>query len=297
MGFRLHPDFRYRMPVVFGPAVGPRQKSGGGMWTAEETGTMHSEWMAVTYRTDAEKLEKLLPPGMSLRGEPLLSVSCAWFKNLYWLAGRGYGILAIDFPVTYKGKNEMLEGSFCPVLWEGEPDAILTGRDEMGFPKLFCDMPEISWDRDKGVASCEASWFGFKFFDIQLTKLMEDEAPPSLPGSGGGAAMYYKYVPKTHPGKGGGADVAYVTTPAPRPGEGKPDAISFDGFDFKRWKAEGQVNWHRATFEQLPTTFHIVNTLADLPCHEVVKAEMVTFSGPGIGISVNSIRMVEPAAE
>lgn len=297
MGFTPNPDHRYRMPVVFGPAVGPRQRPGGGMWSLEETGTMNAEWMAITYRTDPEKLAALLPPGMSLRGEPLLSVSCAWFKNLYWLAGRGYGILSLDFPVTYQGKTETLDGSFCPVIWEGQPEAILTGRDEMGFPKLFCDMPEIAWDREKGTASCETSWFGFKFFDITLTDMVEDDAPPSLPGSGGGAAMYYKYVPRTNPRKGGGADVAYVTTPAPRPGEGRPDAISFEGYDFKRWRANGSFNWHRATFEQLPTTFHIVNTIADLPCLEIVRTEMVAFSGPGIGVSVNSIRPVEPATE
>lgn len=184
MGFKFNQEFRYRMPTVFGPAVGPRQKPGGGMWALEETGTMNAEWMAITYRTSADKLEALLPPGMSLRGEPLISVSCAWFKNLYWLAGRGYGILSIDFPVTYQGKTERLEGSFCPVIWEGAPDAILTGRDEMGFPKLFCDMPEITWDKEKTTASCEASWFGFKFFDIALGEMEEDDAPPSLPGSG-----------------------------------------------------------------------------------------------------------------
>ncbi|MCA0850528.1 acetoacetate decarboxylase family protein [Salipiger thiooxidans] len=289
------PTHRYRMPTVFGPAVGPRQKPGGGMWMPEETGTMNAEWMAITYRTDAERLERLLPPGMALRGEPVLTVSCAWFKNLYWLAGRGYGILSVDFPVTYKGKSETLDGSFCPVIWEGAPDAILTGRDEMGFPKLFCDMPEIDWDRQAGAASCSASWFGFKFFDIALTDMVEQEGAPTLPGSGGGAAMYYKYVPRTNPGCGGGADAAYVTTPAPMPGAGTPDAIKFDGYDFARWKAKGSFNWHRATFEQLPTTFHIVNTLADLPCEEITNVEMVAFSGPGIGIAVNSIRPVEPA--
>ncbi|WP_234631841.1 acetoacetate decarboxylase family protein [Agrobacterium vitis] len=294
MGFKFNQEFRYRMPTVFGPAVGPRQKPGGGMWALEETGTMNAEWMAITYRTSADKLEALLPPGMSLRGEPLISVSCAWFKNLYWLAGRGYGILSIDFPVTYQGKTERLEGSFCPVIWEGAPDAILTGRDEMGFPKLFCDMPEITWDKEKATASCEASWFGFKFFDIALGEMEEDDAPPSLPGSGGGAAMYYKYVPRTNPFQGGGADVAYITTPAPPPGAGKPDAINFDGYEFKRWRAKGSFNWHKATFEQLPTTFHIVNAVADMPCFEIVKTEMVVFSGPGIGVSVNSIRPVEP---
>lgn len=296
MSFEFSPNCRYRMPVVFGPAPGPRQRPGGGMWTPEETGRMRSQWMAVTYRTDAAKLEALLPPGFSLRGEPLLTVSCAWFKDLYWLAGRGYGILSIDFPVSYRGKHETLDGSFCPVIWEGAPDAIITGREELGFPKLFADIPEIDWDEDKGTASCSASWFGHTFFDIALEDMHEVGGPPSLPGAGGGAAMYYKYMPRTSVGGRDGADVAYVTTAAPPPGAGaKPDNISFEDFEFRRWSANGRVRWHHATFEQLPLTFHIVNALADLDILEVVKTEMVAFSGPGIGVSVASMRAVEPA--
>ena len=72
MSITLNPAFRYRMPIVFGPAPGPRQKPGGGMWTLEETGRMNAEWMAVTYRTDPEKLDALLPPGMALRESPWL---------------------------------------------------------------------------------------------------------------------------------------------------------------------------------------------------------------------------------
>src|ERR1019366_9251553 len=122
------PPVRYRMPVAFGPAVGPRQHPDGRMWTAEETGTMNADWMKVGFRTDASKLETLLPPGFALRGEPIVSVSCATFRNLYWLAGRGYGILSVDFPVRYAGRTETIDGNFCPVIWEGRPEAVVTGQ-------------------------------------------------------------------------------------------------------------------------------------------------------------------------
>jgi hypothetical protein len=296
MPIRFNPEFRYRMPVVFGPAPGPRQRPGGGMWQPEETGRMNAEWLAVTYRTDPAKLEAILPPGMSLRGEPLVTVSCAWFKRLYWLAGRGYGIVVVDFPVRYRGKVETLDGTFCPVLWEGAADAIMTGRDELGFPKMFADIPEIAWDKENGTASCSASWMGFRFFDISLSGLTESGGEPSLPGANDGPAMYFKYVPRTSIGGREGADVAYVTTAAPPPGtSGKASNVKFDGFDFKRWRAEGSIAWHRATFEQLPTSAHVVNGMAGLDILEFVKAEMVTFSGPGIGISTDTMRAVEPA--
>jgi len=290
----LNPGSRYRMPVVFGSAVGPRQHPDGRMWTREETGTMRSDWMRVACRTSAAKLERLLPPGFELRGEPILSVSCAWFRDLYWLAGRSYGILSLDFPVTYRGKEEVLEGSFCPVIWEGRPDAIMTGREELGFPKMFAEFPDIDWDREKGTASCSASWLDFTFFDIALTDLVEEENPAKiLPGSSGGPQLYYKYMPRTSPDGVEGADVEYVTTGAP---EGSTQAnIVMDEFDYRRWTGKGMVNWHRATFEQLPLQFKIVNAIADLDIEEIVEAELVSFAGPGIAIATNSMRVVEPA--
>ncbi len=293
MTFKLDPQFRYRMPVVFGPAPGPRQKPGGGRWTPEEAGRMNSEWMAITYSTDRAELEALLPPGFTLRGEPRICVSCAWFKNLYWLAGRGYGILSLDIPVTYRGRDEVLDGAFCPVIWEGSPDAVVTGRDELGFSKLYADIAPIDWGDGNTSVSCSAAWLGHRFFDIELSGLTEVEAAPSLPGVGGGAAMYYKYVPRTSPDGRDGADVGYVTTAAPK--GAKPDNIDFTGFEFRRWTGTGSLKWHRATFEQLPLQAHIVNALADIELVEILGVEMVAFSGPGIAVAMNGMRVVEPA--
>ena len=285
---------RYRMPTVFGPAIGPRQHPDGRMWKPEETGTMNADWMRVAYRTDPAKLEKLLPPGFSLRGDPVLSVSCAWFRNLYWLAGRGYGILSLDFPVTYRGKDEVIEGSFCPIIWEGRPDAILTGREELGFPKMFSEFPEITRDEAAGTASCSTGWMGHTFFEIELSALQEQANPVKvLPGSNGGPQLYYKYMPRTSPNGCEGADVAYVTCGAPK---GSAAAnIQMEDFEYRRWTGNGRVQWHKATFEQVPLQHKIINTVADLDILEVVEVEMVRFAGPGIAVSVNGMRAVEPA--
>jgi hypothetical protein len=265
------------------------------MWTREETGIMSCQWMTVSYLTNRARLEALLPPGFALRGDPVLSVSLSYFNNLYWLAGRGYGIVIVDFPVTYAGKTETIQGSFCPVMWEGIPDAILTGREELGFPKLFADIPPILWDPRQGTASGTASWLGHRFFDIELSGLQPVQGPKALPGSGG-PAMYYKYMPRTGSDGKAGKDLAYVTTSAPLPGShNNASPIKLDDFAFKKWTGKGRVSWPRATFAQLPTTFHIINALADIEIVDDVGAEIVEFTGPGIGISANSIRAVEPA--
>jgi hypothetical protein len=108
--------------------------------------------------------------------------------------------------------------------------------------------------------------------------------------------MYYKYMPRTSPGGNEGSDLAYVTTSAAPAGSGGSVVnINFDEFEFRRWTGKGALNWNRATFEQLPLSFHIVNGMADLDVIEYVDAEMVHFTGPGVGVAMNSHRAVEPA--
>ena len=55
------------------------------------------------------------------------------------------------------------------------------------------------------------------------------------------------------------------------------------------------MSWHRATFQQLPTTFHVVNGLADIEIVEYVGSEIIEFSAPGIAVCANTMRAVEPA--
>lgn len=295
MTVEFKPGVRYRMPAVFGPAPGPRQKADGTPWKPEETGTMHAQWMTVSYLTHRAQLERILPPGFELRGEPHVHVSLAYFDNLYWLAGRGYGIAMVEVPAVYAGKDETIDGAFCPVLWEGVPDAILTGREELGFAKLFADIPMLRVDHDAGVAGGEASWFDFRFFEIELEGLTETGGEKKLPGPGG-AALFYKYMPRTGSFGSGGCDIAYTTTSQPvQQAAGDASPVKFSDANFKRWKGKtGAVKWHRATFEQLPTTFHVVNGLADLEILDYVGVEMVEFSAPGTAVSANVIRPVEP---
>jgi hypothetical protein len=296
MTAEFKPGVRYRMPAVFGPSPGPRQKVDGTPWKVEETGNMNCQWMTVSYLTRRAQAEKILPPGMALRGEPVVSVSLSFFKNLYWLAGRGYGIVYVDLPVTYTGKSETIAGAFCPVMWEGLADACLTGREELGFPKLFADIPDLKVDLKAGTSAGDASWLGFRFFEIALQGLKEIADDKRLPGADG-PALHYKYSPRTSIGGREGSDAAYVTTSQPLPGvAGTASPIKFEESNFKKWKGTGgTVRWNRATFEQLPTTCHAVNGLADLDIVEYVGSEFVQFSAPGAAVSANTFRAVIPA--
>jgi Acetoacetate decarboxylase (ADC) len=297
VSFFFQPNVRYRMPVMFGPAPGPRQKHDGTPWKAEESGTANVQWATITYRTPRDKLQALLPPGFALNGEPLLYVTLGFFRDLYWLAGRGYGMVNVEVPVTYTGKHETVQGGLCLSIWEGRPDAIITGREELGFPKLFADIPDVRLNPDSGAVSGEASWLGFKFFEMEMHGF--EQVPVDsmrLLGAPGGP-IHYKYMPRTGPFGSAGADVTYVTASHPLHGAStNTSPIKFEDTTFKKWKAKGgSVKWHRATFEQLPTTCHVVNGVADLDILEVVSAEMIEFSGPGTMVATNSHRVIESA--
>lgn len=280
---------RYRMPVVFGPAAGPRQKADGTRWVAEETGTMWQEWAGVRFLGRRDQLKRILPPGFELRGEPEVLVQLGFFHDLYWLAGRGYGIVNIMIPTTYHGRDENVDGDFMPVIWEGLADAIITGRDELGFPKLVADIPDLQVDLEHGTLSGSASWLDFTFFTMSLSGLTEEAVRDS-----GSAApiLTFKYVPRTSVGGQGGADIAHVTTGAPQPGShgALPPAPS----SVRSWVGDGTFSWNRATFAQLPTTFSIVNGLADLEVVEVRGATYRQVAMPGIAVAGDEQRVIEP---
>lgn len=296
MTVMFKPNVRYRMPVVFGPAPGPRQKLDGTPWTAEESGTANVQWATLAYRTQPAKLEALMPPGFRLNGEPLVYVTLGFFRNLYWLAGRGYGLVNVEVPVIYTGASETIEGGFCLALWEGRPDAIMTGREELGFPKLFADIPDVRLDPASGRIAGQASWMDFRFFELEMHGFEEVQPTERVLLGARGAPIFYKYMPRTGPFGSGGCDAAYATTSAAPPGaSGAPTTIQFGEADYRKWKAAGgSVCWHRASFEQLPTICHVVNGIADLDVLEVVSTEMIEFSAPGAAVATNRHRAVEP---
>ena len=283
---------RYRMPVSFGPAPGPRQKADGSLWTVEETGIIRQKFLEIDYLAKAEQLTPLLPPGFSLRGEPVVKVATGFFLDLWWLAGRGYGILHVTIPVTYRGKTETFDGDYMAVIWEGLGDAVLTGRDELGFPKLAADFSDLTFDPASGSARSAVSWLGHEFFTAQADGLKEvpNATPPKRVPN-----LTFKYVPNTSVYGTGGADIASVTTGAGQvPVEGGSLAVQ----NYRRWEGRGELSWNRATFEQLPTTYHIVNGLAAIDIVEFRGASYFDLNLPGIVVAgAADQRTIEPAED
>lgn len=262
----------YRMPTHFGPATGPRK--GPDRKAFDWKDSPKSTAMSVSFLGKREQMQKLLPPGFAINGEPIVTVTMTYYTEIQWLAGRGYNTLGVSFPVTFTGRQDKATGTFLLILWENLTDPIITGREELGFSKLYAELPPARMLAD--TARMTASWLEFPFLDLELTGLSRVDlpappaaAPPAAAPATSGlrGQMHYKYMPRT--GEWGKADAAYaVITPA---GGSTQRTLEL-------WRGKGTVKFHRARWEDMPTQYMIVNAFADL--------DIVEFRGATLSKSV-----------
>ncbi len=267
MPYQFDPSKMYRMPTHFGPATGPRRGPNGEKFDCVDNpyGTAYS----LSFLTQAEQLEKFLPPGFSLDGEPVVTVAANYMTEIEWLAGRGYNVLGVSFPARFDGERDHVRGSLLTVLWENLTDPIITGREEIGFSKIYCELPTPTQLR--GRHRLTASWLGYKFLDLELFDLRQLTAAEIEARQAGGnsdGTLHYKYMPRT--GEWGKEDSAYaVITPAANSNQRV----------LEQHAGDGSLAFHRARWEDLPTQYNIVNALADLEILEYRGASLTKTVG------------------
>jgi hypothetical protein len=252
---------RYRMPVMFGPSISPRQGPGGVRYDSSQA---PKTLVTATFLTDELSLEPLLPPGFSLRGEPTVTIEFTYFTKLEWLAGRGYNTLGVKIPVRYGGRRDSAAGMLLLVLWENMPEPIITGREELGFAKLYCEIPAARIIR--GAEHYSARWDGHEFIRLTLSQLSDAAAPPSPSGIDG--LLHYRYVPKV--GAPGEADCEHAVL---TPFGGAP--LITDRYR----TASATLECVHSTWEQVPTMYMVINALAAFPLREFRSASIAEQRG------------------
>ena len=267
MPYDFDPSQMYRMPTHFGPSTGPRRGPDGRGYDCLDN--PRSTALALSFLTESAHLQAFLPPGFSLDGEPVVTVNANYMTEIEWLAGRGYNTLGVSFPARFDGERDHARGSLLTVLWENLTDPIITGREELGFSKIYCELPEPTVLR--GQHHAIASWLGFKFLDLHLRDLQRqspDEIAAALAAPSGDGILHYKYMPRT--GEWGKADIAYpVLTPAATPNRKV----------LERHVGTGSLQFHRARWEDLPTQYFVVNAFAGLPILEYRGASLTRSIG------------------
>lgn len=252
-----------RMPVIFGPSGSPRYCPVDHVQF--DPASSHKRVTAyAVFETTAEAISRVLPPGLALRGVPVISLEFIYLTELQWLAGRGYNMLNVRVPVSYLGgeRDGPLDGWFQPVIWENLCDPIISGREELGWAKIYAELPPPR--RVGSEATFDAAWDGFKFLTLELRGLQGDASKPV----GTSPVIHHKYIPETG---GDGADVdCFTVTPA-----GGPAPVLLD----HETAAEARISIARPRWEDMPTQFQIVNGLADIPLGGLIRAGVFRSQG------------------
>jgi hypothetical protein len=253
---------RHRMPVVFGPSTGPRQGPNGEGYDYSDSPRTTA---GVSFLTQVESLRALLPPGCRLDGEPLVTVEHTELRELEWLAGRGYSMFGVRFPVIFEGSKDQVRGPFLAVLWENRPEPIMSGREELGFAKLYCELPIPRVTRND--QAWVAAWDNHIFATLKLTDLRD--ASPTAPAVRVDGMLHHRYLPRL--GEPGHAEVEQMVI---SPASAKMRIQSYR-------EGTPSIEFVRSTWEQLPTMHRIVNMLADLPIVEMRSGWLAETRGGG----------------
>ncbi|USP82364.1 salicylate hydroxylase [Curvularia clavata] len=279
----------WRMPTAFGPMPGPRQDFHG---RPRDGSSATFKTASIKFKTSRTVLENLLP-SEELKFAAADTTAYATFSatqldNLEWLGGRGYnhfGLYIHGIQYT-KANGETVVGTYLPVLFENLADPILSGRDELGFPKVYAEL-DVSHSDDR--CTLEAGWMSSKFCRMVLSGLQpssaaEQAAAAPLPRDDG--LIFHKYIPATgslaskQPSQ---PDVEYTAfLPSVE------DAQSVEKKVESTMVASGaEIAFDTLDWKALPTLHHIVNRLQEVPVYGVVEAKVVR------GTGVSDVRVVQ----
>lgn len=279
--------FRFRQPLSFGPAPGPRQPLNQLADTFSQA-AQHQTVYTIRFKTSKTYLQTLFPteqfsfftPGTVAQA----SFVCCSLKNMVWLGDGGYEHCGLYIHgVQYVKKDgSKVQGTFLPMLFENLTDPIVTGREELGAPKWGAD---ISISESEGSRKVTLAWRGTVFGELDFAELVtaETEAQVTPKPSPDDGMLMYRYVPAV--GEPGKADAEYAVFDAYMAG-GKPatataaqnghaeEEKSKTSKGSKMFTKKASVRFQPRSWKDLPTIHHIVQGLADVPVYEVLEASV-----------------------
>ncbi|EKV07623.1 Salicylate hydroxylase, putative [Penicillium digitatum PHI26] len=273
-----NPKAYYRQPSVFGPMPGPRQDFWGRSRALASAKASFCT-ASIKIKTSRTLLKNLLPnSAYSFSGNG--SVAYATFSQttldgLDWLAGGGYNHMGLYIHgIEYQQANgEITRGTYLPIMFEDLTDPILSGREELGFPKVFST---IDVNKRQESYHVTTSWRGAVWGRMTLTGLSEVEKTASTDvGSTDPGILVHRYMPSVG-----------------REGKGTPEAEYPVFVDYAQESqivptkitrvlnaSQGTIQIDGLEWNQLPTLHHIISRLAEIPVYGIVEAKVIEGEG------------------
>ena len=245
--FKFDDNKCYKMPAHFG----------GSEYAAVGTRYHDTVTMMITYTTERSMLEAYIPDAFELV-RPELSIGFTESRQIDWLAGSSYNLVAVTAPVRFDGKRDHVEAPYVLVIWENLTTPILSGREETGFPKIYADIEDMHVFA--GVYSTTVSYEGNTFLRLAFSDAAAVSAEEiARMGTLQMDGIVWRYIPKVG---GPGADLS------------QPILFPQECEVARAWTGTGKVEWTKLTWEQNPAQAHIIRALADLPVLEMKPAMM-----------------------
>jgi hypothetical protein len=277
----------WRMPTSFGPMPGPRQDFHG---CPRDGSKATFKSASVKFKSSRTLLQNLFPTERLKFASPDTTVyatlSATQLDNLEWLGGRGYSHFGLYIHgVQYtKDNGETITGTYLPILFENLADPILSGREELGFPKVFAD---LDVQQDTNTWSLRASWMGSTFASLTLSDSSEpltNGDAASTPAQGQAQApaeeglFFHKHIPTTGSFDSKERAQADATYTAFLPND--LDAKTVERKIAKTLTAkDARISFNALDWKALPTMHHIILRLQEIPVYEVVEAKIVEGTG------------------
>lgn len=281
----------FRSPLCFGPSPGPRRPLGSNashedIQRLRQAKPATFETISVRFKSSRTYLENLLPAGFSFTSPGTLaaaSIRCTTLDGMTWLGDGGYSHCGLYIHgVNYtKGDGTKLFGTFLAVLFENLADPIITGRDELGAPKLFCD---IAANVNGDNANVTLSWRGARFMEVNIRGLSNPQKQPAV--TNGESTQHTPGPPPPPPEQG---QFAHRYVPAVgQPGKADADYFVFiphDGpanegvEDQTLTTVDASIAFDERDWQSLPTLHHLAKGLAEVPIYGIEEAKIVKGRG------------------
>ena len=290
--WKQQPPSYWRQPIAFGPMPGPRQDHTGVPRDGHDSTSITA---SIKFKTSRTVLQNLFPTGrkdLSFKNPGTVayaSITTTTLDKMAWLGGGGYSFWALWIHgVQYtKQDGSVVTGNYLPIMFENLTDPIVSGREELGMPKLFSDIDVRKTQTNYAITT---SWRGATWGAFNLSNLKEMEstqnAVASVSGSDEDATqIVYRYMPTVGSENKGRAAEEYFAAVHLAEEKTAPKLLRCWETSSATINIDGSLGWNK-----LPTLSHIVERLAEVPVYEIVGAKVTE----SVGVSdLASCRRIE----
>jgi hypothetical protein len=256
-GFARDPSAKYEMPIVFGPTEIPDLSRWGEV-----------DMVSTSFVTTFDAARSLVPAALDVPERPVVTVSRMSYRDVDYLAGRGYNEVTVGITVSHSHEGVQQRGSFMPVVWVDDFRPIIIGREFIGYAKLGADFSDVTDVDGASHASrgYEISEYGTRLVRGDLSGLMALEGD-DLQAVQQAASIVTVFGWKHIAGPQNTVDADYLTrTP-----------LQFEWSSVLR--GEGAVTFDAPDWKAAPHSSRVLQALRELPVVRQRPALVATGTG------------------